>query len=227
LIYDSLCMQTIETKTTLCVLIAGMLSVLGCTGPNKTASVEPTPMICEDGVTKAQVIEAAEHVLTGMHFPIEKLDVEQGVIRTRPLRGGQFFEFWRSDNASSDGCQEANLQSIRRSVELRVVQPLRTADCGLRIESTASNPQSAGLQPVASGLRIECEVAVQRLSLPGNEVAGTSQAYVIHSRSTPTLQRLELTPQQQRAMAWIDLGQDPDLAVRILRRVAKRLEHAD
>jgi hypothetical protein len=177
-------------------------------------------MVCEDGVTTAQVIEAAEHVLTRMQFPIEKLDVEQGIVRTRPLRGAQFFEFWRSDNAGSYGCKEANLQSIRRSVELRV-----------RREAVDHRPEAGGaysLQPAASGpLRIECDVSVQRLSLPQNEVTGTSEAYAIHSRSTPTLQRLEVTPQQRRAMAWIDLGKDPDLAARILNRVAKRLEDAD
>ena len=212
-------MQTAGTRTTLCVLITGAMSLLGCGEQNKTTSTTPVQMVCEDGVTTAQVIRAAEHVLTRMQFPIEKLDVEQGIIRTKPLRGAQFFEFWRSDNASSYGCKEANLQSIRRSVELRV----RSQAVDRRPEAgSADSPPSA-----ASGLCIECEVSIQRLSLPQNEVTGTSEAYAIHSRSTPTLQRLEVTPQQRRAMAWIDLGKDQDLAARILNRVAKRLEHAD
>jgi hypothetical protein len=158
-------------------------------------------MLCQDGVTTADVIRATEDVLTRMHFAIEKLDIEQGIVRTRPLRGAQFFEFWRSDNASSYSSQEANLQSIRRSVELRV------------------KPEDGG----TSGLCIECDVSVQRLSLPENEIASTSEAYGIHSRSTPTLQRVEVTPQQRRAMTWIDLGKDRDLAARILERVEQKL----
>jgi hypothetical protein len=147
-----------------------------------------------------------------MHFAIEKLDAEQGLVRTRPLRGAQFFEFWRSDNASTYSWEEANLQSVRRSVELRV----RPEDGGQRTED-GNTPR----------LCIECTVSVQRLSLPPNEVTGTSEAYRIHSASVPTLQRIEVTPQQRRAMAWIDLGQDPDLAARILARVEQRLERVN
>jgi hypothetical protein len=43
----------------------------------------------------------------------------------------------------------------------------------------------------------------------------------------PTLQRIEVTPQQRRAMAWIDLGKDPDLAAKILTRIDQRLGHVD
>ena len=52
--------------------------------------------------------------------------------------------------------------------------------------------QSAGRTPPA--LCIECDVQVQRLALPGNEVAGVSQAYQIHTRSKPTLQVFDVTP---------------------------------
>jgi len=202
-IYYSLRMRTAGTKTALCVLIAAALSLPGCGGQNATTT--PAQMICADGVTRAEVVRAAGDVLTRMHFAIEKLDAEQGIVRTRPLRGAQFFELWRSDNASPYNWEEANLQSVRRSVELRV------------------KPENGG----ASGLGVECEVSVQRLSLPPNEVTGTSEAYRIHSASMPTLQRIEVSPQQRRAMAWIDLGQDPDLAARILARVEQRLKRVN
>jgi len=202
-IYYPLRMRTAGNRTVLGVLIAAALSLPGCGGPN--TAVAPTQMICEAGVTKADVVHAAGDVLTRMHFAIEKLDAEQGLVRTRPLRGAQFFEMWRSDDASPYAWEEANLQSIRRSVELRV-----GAEDGN-----------------APRVRIECAVLVQRLSLPPNEVTGTSQAYRMHSASVPTLQRIEVTPSQRRAMAWIDLGRDPDLAARILARVERRLKRAD
>ena len=193
-----------------CVLAVVALSLPGCGGQNTATT--PAQMICADSVTKAEVVRAAGAVLTRMHFAIEKLDAEQGIVRTRPLRGAQFFEFWRSDNASPYNGEEANLQSVRRSVELRV----KPEDGGQRTED-GNTPRWC----------LECTVSVQRLSLPPNEVTGTSQAYRIHSASMPTLQRIEVTPQQRRAMAWIDLGQDPDLAARILHRVEERLNRAD
>jgi hypothetical protein len=196
-------MRTAGTKTALYVLIAAALSLPGCGGPN--AAPTPTQMIRADGATRADVVQAAGDVLTRMHFAIEKLDVEQGLVRTRPLRGAQFFELWRSDNASAYNWEEANLQSVRRSVELRV-------------KSEDGN---------TARLCIECAVSVQRLSLPANEIAGTSEAYRIHSSSMPTLQRVEVSPQQRRAMAWIDVGKDPDLAARILARVEQRLQRVD
>ncbi len=204
-IYHSVCMRTIGTRTISCLLIAAALSLSGCAEPNKTAATTPAQMVCPEGVTRADVVQAAGAVLTGMHFAIEKLDAEQGIVRTRPLRGGQFFELWRGDNAGAYNWEEANLQSVRRAVEVHV------------------RPENGG----ASGLCVECEVSVQRLNLPPNEVTGTSEAYRIHSASMPTLQRVEVTRQQRRAMAWIDLGKDPDLAAQILARVEQRLERAN
>jgi len=141
-------------------------------------------------------MSAAETTLTRMHFDIEKADPIRGIIRTRPLTGAQFFELWRSDNVGPAHVAEASLHTIRRSVELR-------------------------LQPSGNQVRIDCTVRVQRLSLPENEVASVSQAYRMYSRSTATLQRLELEPEQRENLAWIDLGDDPTLAARILKRIAQ------
>jgi hypothetical protein len=205
-------MKTIvKTRRFLWLLLAGAWLGTGCASRTAVSLAEPNAptapvqMLGQEGATTAEVIQAAEYVLTRMHFAIEKLDAEQGIVKTRPLRGAQFFEFWRSDNASSYGCQEAGLQSVRRAVELRV----KTENGGV------------------SGLRVECAVSVQRLSLPENEVAGTSEAYRIHSRSTTTLQRIEVSPEQRRAMTWIDLGKDPDLAEKILERVEQRLRRSN
>ncbi len=202
------------TKFVSCVALAGTLLGAGCGGQN--ASRPPVQAVYAERATRATVLQAAHEVLSRMQFPIEKLDVEQGIVRTRPLRGAQFFEFWRSDNAGPFNVAEANLQTIRRSVEIRVKK--RAAD------HRQKAGDAFGLQPATSGLCIECGVSVQRLSLPGNEIASVSQAYRIHSQSTPTVQRLAVTPQQERGMAWVDLGQDPQLAAEILRRVAQRLK---
>jgi len=140
------------------------------------------------------LMEVAEDVLTGMHFTIEKADVQNGFIRTRPLPGAQFFEFWRSDNVGSYNTLAANLHTIRRTVTLDISQQNKE-------------------------LRIGCDVQVQRLSLPERQVSSSARAYGMFSRSSPSLQRLELYPEQKKQMAWIDLGSDTRLAVEILKRI--------
>jgi len=181
------------------VALAGMVLSLGCA--SRTAVQRPPRVLCPEGVTSAQVVAAAHDVLAGMHFAIEKLDPEQGIVRTWPLRAGQFFEVWRSDNVGAYNTVEANVQSIRRTVELRVGA------------EAADSPD----------LWMECSVQVQRLALPENEIAGLSHAYQIHTQSTAALQRLDVTPAQREGMAWIDLGPDPQLAAEVVRRVVRRL----
>jgi len=147
-------------------------------------------------------MQTGYEVLSHLHFPIEKLDVEQGIVRTRPWRGAQFFEFWRRDNVGLPNAAEANLHTIRRAVELRIT----------------------GEQGQVS---VDCRVRVQRLSLPENKAVSVSQAYRMHSASRSRTQRLLLTPRQRQGMAWIDMGQDDRLAARILDAIARRVRQLE
>jgi len=178
-------------------VLAGVLLLAGCGGPQHSASKEGS--LCLSDVSMADAMSAAETTLTRMHFDIEKADAVHGIIRTRPLTGAQFFELWRSDNVGPAQVAEASLHTIRRSIELR-------------------------LQPDGNQVRLDCTVRVQRLSLPENEVASVSQAYRLHSQSTATLQRLELAPGQRERLAWIDLDDDPMLAARVLKRIARETQ---
>lgn len=189
------------------VALVGVALSLGCA--SRPSEPGPAQTLRLESVAKEQAVRAAHDILSKMHFPIEKLDVEQGIVRTRPLRGAQFFEFWRSDNVGAFNSAEANVQSIRRIVEVRV-------------KALERGSVEAATEPAAYGL--ECTVQTQRLALPGNPVAGVSQAYLIHTRSDSTLQTLDVTPQQQSQMAWIDLGDDPKLAAEIVRRIERRLQ---
>jgi len=173
---------------------------LGCVGQKQ--AYPPAGPLRLEGVSRTETMRAAEHTLGEMHFTIEKLDAEQGIIRTEPLRGAQAFEFWRRDNVGLHNTAEANLHTIRRAVELRITEE-------------------------QGRLFVDCSVRVQRLSLPENDVASVSQAYQMHSASTSTVQRLRLTPQQRQGMAWIDLGQDGRLAARILDAIARRVRPSE
>lgn len=180
-------------------LLAAML-LAGCAEQQHRATTAQTVTV--SGVTRAEAVVAAEGVLRQMRFSIEKADADAGLVRTRPLSGGQFFEFWRSDNVDTASAIEANLHTLRRSV---------------RVDFAEREGQ----------VRIRCTIRVQRLSLPENEVASVSQAYRIYSRSTPTMQRIELNPSQEAAMSWIELGDDPKLAAEILRKIARNIEQSE
>jgi len=114
------------------------LCTLGCATRQQHEVVE---QIYVPDMDKAEVMQIAEDVLAKMHFTIEKADAENGVIRTRPLPGAQFFEFWRSDNVGALAAAEANLHSIRRIIQLDI-------------------------SPQDDKLYIGCNVQVHRLSVP-------------------------------------------------------------
>jgi hypothetical protein len=173
---------------------ATLLSV-GCAKQQQyKAAVEP---LCITGSERIAAMKAAEDVLAEMHFTIEKADTNSGLIRTGPLSGAQFFEFWRSDNVGAFNSAEANLHSIRRTVELNIT-------------------------PQGDKLCLSCNAKVQRLSVPERQVS-SGQAYRMFSQSTSSLQKLTLAPRQKVGMAWVDLGQDKPLAAEILKRIEKQL----
>jgi len=155
---------------------------------------------------KAELMDLAEGVLAEMYFTIEKADIHNGLIRTRPLPGAQFFEFWRSDNIGTRNTIEANLHTIRRTVTLNISQQNPPGDDRHRIE-----------------LRINCDVHVQRLSLPVRQVNSSANVYGIFSQSSPSLQRLKLNPEQAKQIEWIDLGRDSQLEEEILKRIKTQI----
>jgi len=178
--------------------VAGMTLLAGCAAqPQGKQATEPLVLA---GAMRADVMQATRETLSAMHFHIDKFDVESGIVHTKPLRGAQFFELWRNDNVGAFNAAEANLNTIRRFVELRVAQR-------------------------DGSLSVDCSVWVQRLSLPENQVASVSQAYRMHSQSTPSVQRLELEREQKKSMAWIDLGRDGRLETEILKRIERKVQH--
>ena len=185
-----MCKYTLMT----CALMAA-----GCTQQNSApprVKVQDSALYVESdqGIGKADLMELAEDVLARMYFTIDKADTNSGLIRTRPLPGAQFFEFWRSDNVGTDNTLAANLHTIRRTVTLDISQQGRE-------------------------LCIGCNVQAQRLSLPERQANSSARVYGMFSQSSSSLQRLKLNPEQKKDMAWIDLGRDPRLEAEILKRI--------
>lgn len=186
--------QRLRGRVSLCLCTFVPLCLIFFTGCGQQ-SKEITTQIPGQNIKKIQTMKAAEDVLAQMHFSIEKFDYDYGYIKTRPLSGAQFFEFWRSDNVGTENWVEANIHSIRRTVELYINQN-------------------------GENLNIDCDVQTQRLSLPNREIPGSAQAYQLFSRSSMLMQTLQLHPEQQKGMAWINLGKDTELEAEILKRIS-------
>ncbi len=179
--------------------IAGFAAVVtGCGRPQQGDTLTE---VCVGTVNAATVLDEAEEVLGEMHFEVEKSDAEAGYLRTRPLRGGQFFEFWRKDNVGACNAAEANLQTVRRTVEMQTKEK-------------------------GGNLCVTCGVKTERLSLPEGKADATTRVYGMFTRSEGRMQRLQLRERQKEQMAWVELGEDRMLAGEILQKLEGRLTAA-
>jgi hypothetical protein len=166
----------------------------GCAQNKYTKTIE---QLCPPAATRADTMTAAEQVLTGMHFGIEKFDVEAGYIRTAPLSGAQSLEFWRCDSVGSFNRAEADMHSIRRAVEINISEQ-------------------------AGQLCINCKATTQRLSLPQSQITA-GQNRPIMSPDQKSVQKLKLGHDQKSNLTWTDLGRDNHLETEILKRIESRL----
>jgi hypothetical protein len=176
-------------------LLTCALVLAGC-GQQQKKSIADSNSLPD--IDAGEAMEVAEDVLAKMHFAIDKADVSTGYIRTRPLPGAQFFEFWRSDNVGSENSFLANFHTIRRTVELNM------------------NRRQGQLE-------IDCDVRIQRLSLPERETFSAARAYGMYTRSGPTLQKLRFSTEQIKGIEWIDLDKDEKLAAEIVKRITERI----
>lgn len=191
------CTKNTKRSTALSILVPliAALTLLGCASSQQQAAEEAGPrQKCLEDIDAAQAMEAVQETLLDLHFTIEKADPETGLIRTHPLSGAQFFEFWRKDSVGSFNKKEANFHSIQRTATLQVSRK-------------------------AEGTCIECEVNTQRLNLPEHEVSSSARAYAMFTESSASMQRLKLSDEQKAGVAWVDLGKDGRLAADILRRI--------
>ena len=177
------------------LIVTGFLAVIVVSGCSEPVSYQVPEPVCFTSVNQDRLMEAGEQVLLDMHFEIEKFDVEKGVIKTYPLRGGQFFEFWRSDNVGSQNKADSNLYSILRSVDLQVTEK-GTQHC------------------------LEITSRKRRLSIPEQELVSGSQNAGIFTGGSVNFQKIRLETEN---LEWIEMGRDYPLENRILDRIADKI----
>ena len=178
--------------------LLGLVCILfsGCASQDQTLSTDP---VCLPDVQADQAMEAAKTVLSKMHFQLEKDDRDACYMRTRPLSGAQFFEFWRHDNASAFSGAQANLHSIRRIVELEFA-PQNTKTC------------------------IQCRVQVLRLSVPEEPLIGAERMSGIYTESSSRFQSLQMDDRKTGQIEWLDAGTDRSLERKILTMIQKQMQ---
>jgi len=173
------------------LFLFGFLIVIGVFGCSSEIAVEPGVPVCLTSASRSEAMDTCEDVLVGMHFEIEKFDLDKGYIKTRPLRGAQFFEFWRSDNVGSKNTGQSNLHSVLRTVELQIDE-----DQGRYC--------------------VECKSQMRRISIEKDELDNHSVNSGIFSGGRSSFQKLR--PKSEN-LEWIQMGPDTDLEQRILGRI--------
>ncbi|MCF7956621.1 MAG: hypothetical protein K9M75_12530 [Phycisphaerae bacterium] len=173
----------------------GFFVVFGVFGCSSEVAVEPGMPVCMSLDSRLEAMKLCEDVLVRMYFEIEKFDTDKGYIKTRPLRGAQFFEFWRIDNAGSENASMSNLQSVLRTAELQLAE-------------------------TDGRFCVECKVHMRRLAIEETDVADSSKNTGIFSGSR-TFQKLH--PDTEN-LEWIDLGPDTALEKRILGRIMYKVK---
>ncbi len=172
------------------LIFCSVICFAGCGGNQKTGLVNEITLT---NINMRQAIEISEDVLREFNFTIAKEDVNSGLIRTRPQTGGQFFEFWRKDNADARDVLESSIQDIRRTVQVNI----READ---------------------DKLSVSCEVKVQRLYLPqmSAENAGMRFDRITGQQIRTTELSLDI---DEKTITWIDLPDDEKLSSVILKEI--------
>jgi len=72
-------------------------------------------------------------------------------------------------------------------------------------------------------LCIDCNVTIERLSIPEKEIDSTTKAFSIFSRSSESRQTLILSGDQEKLMEWVDIGRDGNLEAYILKKIYQRI----
>ncbi len=178
--------------------VLGFVVVSLLAGCAKNERFQAIERVCIPGVGRRTAFETAQQVLGEMQFRIDKADAFAGYIKTKPLGAAQLFELWRSDNVGGSNNLEANLHSLRRVAELQMNQ-------------------------TDNQFCINCQVKTYRLSLPESGHRSISLAYKTFSKSLTSLEKFQLSDEQKRNMAWVELGEDKKLATEILKRLKKEI----
>lgn len=97
----------------------------GCT-PMYTKPIIPPPSNLKER-NFITVWDSCRETLKNYGYELDRTDKRDGVITTYATPGGQFFEFWRKDSATTFNWRENTLQTILRAVRIQI-KPIPHSD---------------------------------------------------------------------------------------------------
>jgi len=171
------------------LLISLVFVGLGCSNRVRVPVKQP---VCVSSTDVEAVMENCSSALMQFGFVVEKYDTEVGYIRTRPLRGGQFFEVWRRDNVGGEKMKEASAHSIRRVAEMELRQD-------------------------AGKICVECVVNVSRLGIDDEESLMWTKVPEMFTGGSDRL----MPNAEKEDIYWVEMGEDELLESSLLRELHK------
>ncbi len=167
----------------------------GCVNTEKTEisyvdGDSPKIMLLND-IAVDRAMNNSQKVLSDMGFKLEKFDIANGYLRSKPLGGSQFWELWRGNNIGSYNEAMANVNSIVRVVEMN-------------------------FKILDGRLYADCSAEVSKLSFTGEPVSGASDMREAFTEASGRLQELSLA---EGYVQWVSLGRDIRLEERVLEAI--------
>jgi hypothetical protein len=189
-------------KYTNLILFAAIFALFAVSGCHKPQPLETSqPVYLDKNIDRASVLAAAEDVMKDMQFVVEKSDAQNGYLKTRPLSGGEFFEFWRKDNPDAKSLAYSSIHSTQRTVEINLV-------------------------PDNDRMVLACDVQIQRLAVPSNSISDFTDLPRSVSKSSTSKQNLNVKKPLEAKMSWEDLGKDEKLSAYIINRINCKLQQS-
>lgn len=179
------------------LVFAGLFLIIAAGGCSEQSADVESSKLCQGGVGMAEMVDLCEEVLLDLTFDIDKSDVASGVVLSRPLRGGQFFEFWRRDNQGGFNNAESNIHSLRRTARFDLAE-------------------SEGK------VCVTCLVDVERLSLSNMGASEPGYKYDKMSSRNIRLANMQVDV-SGKEKSWIDMGGDYRLESELMERLAKKV----
>lgn len=182
-----------------CLLGLGIVALaIGALGCSKSLPNAPDPLVVQARPDCLWRLCQAELKQRG--FRLDRVDRRAGIIKTYPLTGKQWFEFWRRDVVTDQDVAESSLHTIRRKVYMNV----------------APAPEDR--------YRLQCRVTVERLSAQPVWAGGRVRVQDIFGRAAGRAPVLQVTEKRKlHPPTWVPIGQDHSLETDILQAIHHRL----
>ncbi len=170
---------------------------VGCRQPGQPAGATLARVTVQDGEDFDRLWETAAEVLRGHNLDPDRQDRLARVITTYPDTSPQFWEFWRPFPTSDFGRAEANLQTIRRRVEVQFTPLTDTTEYEMSVR-----------------------VDVERYCMVERQATSAAAAFQIFGAKLPTAEGR--SEPRGAGVYWESIGRDEAMELALLDRILRR-----